>query len=85
MRGAIVLLEKDGILIRTSFTSTHDVRWLEGEKPLAEVLSSGFQIVPENKMLSALHNLERLRDRVCYGYKPTNTDLLDIIKLLRDF
>lgn len=85
MRGAFVLLERDSILIRTQYTSPHSVRWIDGEKPVAELLSEGFRIVQENKLTQALHMLEKLRDRTCYGYKASNVDFLDIIKLLRDY
>lgn len=85
MKGVYVLLEKDGILVRTQYTDVDRVRWTDGERSVAELLTAGYVIVRVNLVNKALHALERLRGALCYGDKVTNEDLLEIIKLLRDY
>jgi len=82
MKHSIILLEKDGVLIRTKFVDNTNVQWLEGKKPILELTSTGYS-VRENKHIEVLKKLENLRDAVCCGHRITNADLLDIIYLLR--
>ena len=85
MKGAYILLEKNGLLIRTQFTSKDSVQWLDGESRLIDLTQAGYIIVKDNLVNVALNRLENLRDRLCSGIRVKNEDLLDLIKILKEF
>lgn len=85
MKGAYILLEKNGLLIRTQFTSKDSVQWLEGESRLIELTQAGYTIVKDNLVNIAINKLENVRDRLCGGIRVKNEDLLDIIKTLKEY
>lgn len=85
MKGAYILLEKNGMLIRTQFTSKDSVQWLEGESRLIELTHAGYTVVKDNLVNIALNKLETVRDRLCSGVRVKNEDLIDIIKILKEF
>lgn len=84
MKNAVILLEKGEVLVRTKHLDAQNIEWVDGQKKLSEVLSSGYT-VKDNGLIKILNALESVRDRICWGYKPTNAELLDIIKLLREY
>lgn len=84
MKNAVILFEKGEVLIRTRRVNTETVEWVEGEKKLSEILSSGYTI-KDNGLIKVLSALENVRDRICWGQKPTSAELIDIIKLLREY
>jgi len=85
MKNVVILLEKGDLLVRTVHIDANTVQWVDGERELCDVLGMGFKVRKENNLKNALKTLEHLRDDVCYGYKPTGNELLDLIKLLREY
>lgn len=84
MKGAIVLLEKDNILVRTSYSEPGIVKWFGEEKRLVELISEGF-VVKDNLLLKAIQLVGSLHDKFVWKSKMKNEDFLDLKKLLEDY
>jgi hypothetical protein len=86
LKGAYILLEKNGVLVRTQFVDREVVRWFEGDVCLTFLLQQeGFEVVKKNLLNEALQRLEHLRDRMCGGRRVRNEDLLEIIEILKEY
>lgn len=82
MKGAKIILEKEGILVQSTYTAPRTVNWFNEEKLTVEqLLSQGFKIKTDT-LKNILHNLHQLADNICYGVPTTHKELLDIIREL---
>jgi hypothetical protein len=81
MKGSIIVLEKESVVVRTSFAEPHVVNWVGKNDSIENLLREGFTVradfVPP--LLEKLHNL---RDKICYGGKITNREILDVINFV---
>jgi len=83
MKGAVLLLSKNGVTIRTTYTTQQKLQWFDGEITRGEIESLGFKVI-DDKVTDVLHKLHEMREASAYGRKITGPDLLYLIRILED-
>lgn len=83
MKGAVVLLEREGVLVSTHFTASGVVHWFDGDKRLVEIQSEGFTI-KDNILLKAIRLLDALHHKAYCSSKISCGDIDEVRKLLEE-
>ena len=88
MKGAYIVLTKNGVEIKTQFVESGKVRWIndQGVEFISALHNDGFETVPRIKLNLALKKLEDLWDGFCWSSdkKIESRELFEILQLLRD-
>lgn len=81
MKGSVIVLEKESVVVRTSFSEPHIVNWVGKNDSIENILREGFT-VRTDFVPPILEKLHSLRDKICYGGKITNREILDVINFV---
>jgi len=84
MKGSVILLRKDEVLVRTEHVAPGVVRWSPEDRRLADILGEGFEI-KENELLKVMNLLDQLHDRVDGGYKVSAQEIRHIKAILESY
>jgi hypothetical protein len=83
MKGVFITLEKDGVEVKTQHLGDGKIRWIDGPAAYSVILGRGWLIKTDDATQRALQKLEEVWENFCWGGRVTNTDFMDIAKILR--